>query len=53
MGLDGRRGVDHLLRAVNLRGEVHRRDEHRPGLGVREGLTHQGEGLRELVDHVF
>ena len=45
--------VDHLLRAVDLGGQVHAGHERRPGLGVLEGLTHQREGLRELVDHVF
>jgi len=50
--LHRRRRVHHLLRAVNLRGEVHRRHKHRPGPGVLEGLTHQRESQRELVDHV-
>jgi len=40
----GRR-VDHLLRAVNLGGEVHRGQRARPGLGVLEGFTHQRECL--------
>jgi hypothetical protein len=51
--LDCRCRVDHLLGAVDLRGDVHARQERRPDLGVREGLTHQRECLRELVDHVF
>ena len=35
-----RRGrVDHLLRAIHLAGQVHRRNELGPGLGVLEGLT--------------
>ena len=45
--------VDHLLGAVDLGGKVHTRQERRPGLGVLEGLTHEGECLRELVEHVF
>jgi len=50
--LHRRRRIDDHLRAINLRGQVHRGNEHRPALGVREGLTHQRESLGELVDHV-
>jgi len=50
--LDRRGRVDHPLRTINLRRQIHRGHVHRPGLGVREGLTHQRECLRELVDHV-
>ena len=45
--------VDHLLGAVDLGGKVHTRQVGGTGLGVLEGLTHEGECLRELVEHVF
>ena len=45
--------VDHLLGAVDCRGKVDTGQVGGAALGVREGLTHQRECLRELVEHVF
>ena len=51
--LDRRGRVDHRLGAVDLAGQVDGRQAPGAGLGVRKGLTHERESLRELVDHVF
>src|SRR5680860_716741 len=49
---DAQTGATYLA-CVDLRGEVDTRQVGGTGLGVLEGLTHEGECLRELVEHVF